>query len=149
MSDGLIALTGGPSGAVGRLLSDGQGEAAQGRLTPLHYADDLGTPRDTAFRAEYTQAFGLAPDVFAVQGYDAAQLLAAGLAAVGGDATQRDAMIRAMSGARIDSPRGTFMMSQAHNPIQDIYLRKAIGTQNKLQKTVIKALEDPGTGCRL
>jgi branched-chain amino acid transport system substrate-binding protein len=128
---------------------EGQAEAAQGLLTTLHYADDLGTPRDTAFRADYTKAYGTAPDVFAVQGYDAAQLLAAGLTAVGGEVSRREAMIGAMAAARIDSPRGPFVMSRSHNPIQDIYLRKVVGLQNKLQRTVIKALEDPGTGCRL
>src|SRR5579883_3288078 len=35
MSGGLIALTGGPSGAVGRLLSEGQGEAAEAMLLRL------------------------------------------------------------------------------------------------------------------
>jgi branched-chain amino acid transport system substrate-binding protein len=54
-----------------------------------------------------------------------------------------------MSGARIDSPRGTFVMSRSHNPIQDMYLRKGVGPQNKVRRTVIKALEDPGTDCRL
>jgi len=128
---------------------DGQGDAAQGIMTTLHYADDLGTPRDIAFRADYIKAYGMAPDVFAVQGYDAAQLLAAGLDAVKGDVTRRDAMRLAMQGARIDSPRGPVVMSRAHNPIQDIYLRKVVGLQNKVQKTVIKQLEDPGTGCKL
>jgi branched-chain amino acid transport system substrate-binding protein len=128
---------------------EGQAEAAQGLLTTLHYADDLGTPRDNAFRADYAKAYGMAPDVFAVQGYDAAQLLAIGLAAAGGDVSHREAMIQAMSSARIDSPRGAFSMSRSHNPIQDIYLRKVVGLQNKVQRTVIKALEDPGTGCHM
>jgi branched-chain amino acid transport system substrate-binding protein len=128
---------------------EGQGEAAQGLLTTLHYADGLGTPRDTAFRADYTKAYGMAPDVFAVQGYDAAQLLAAGLAAVSGDVSRREAMIQAMSTARIDSPRGAFSMSRSHNPVQDIYLRKVVGLENKVQRTVIKGLEDPGTGCKM
>ena len=35
MSDGLIALAGGPSGAVGRLLSEGQGDAAEAMLLRL------------------------------------------------------------------------------------------------------------------
>jgi branched-chain amino acid transport system substrate-binding protein len=128
---------------------EGQGDAAQGLLTTLHYADDLGTARDNAFRADYAKTYGMAPDVFAVQGYDAAQLLAAGLAAVGGDTSRRDEMIRAMAGARLDSPRGPLVMSPAHNPVQDIYLRKVVGTQNKLQKIVIKGLDDPATGCHL
>jgi branched-chain amino acid transport system substrate-binding protein len=128
---------------------EGQGDSAQGLLTTLQYADDLGTPRDNAFRADYAQAYGMAPDVFAVQGYDAAQLLAAGLSAVGGDVSKRDAMIKAMAGARLDSPRGPLVMSRAHNPVQDIYLRKVVGMQNKLQKIVIKGLDDPATGCHL
>jgi branched-chain amino acid transport system substrate-binding protein len=128
---------------------EGQGDSAQGLLTTLQYADDLGTPRDNAFRADYTKAYGMAPDVFAVQGYDAAQLLAAGLAAVNGDASKRSEMLHAMEGVRIDSPRGPVVMSRSHNPIQDIYLRKVVGLQNKLQSTVIRQLEDPGTGCKL
>src|SRR5262249_58907803 len=35
MSDGLIALTGGLSGAIGRLASEGQGEAAEALLLRL------------------------------------------------------------------------------------------------------------------
>src|SRR6266545_2468947 len=62
-----------------------KGYAAAGLLTTLHYADGLGTKRDDAFRAAYKKAYGSDPDVFAVQGYDAAQLLDAGLTAVGGD----------------------------------------------------------------
>ena len=62
------------------------GEAAQGLLTTLHYADGLNTPRDNAFRLSYAKMFKMQPDVYAVQGYDAAQMLAAGLGAVKGAA---------------------------------------------------------------
>ena len=65
-------------------LTDGtleaQGAAAQGLLTTLHYADDLPNAKDKSFRLNYAKAYKLQPDVYAVQGYDAAQLLAAGLA---------------------------------------------------------------------
>jgi len=128
---------------------EGQGASAQDLLTTLHYADGLANPRDAAFRADYRKAYGSDPDVFAVQGYDAAQLLAVGLTAAGGDVTERAAMIKAMTGARIDSPRGTFVISRAHNPIQDIYLRKVIGTRNEVQGVEIRALDDPATGCRM
>src|SRR3546814_5606175 len=77
-----------------------QGEAAQGLFTTLHYADGLNTPRDNAFREHYTKTYPkMQPDVYAVQGYDAAQLLAAGLAAVKGDVSKKDAMRSAMSAA--------------------------------------------------
>ena len=61
-------------------LTDGtleaQGADADGLLTTLHYADASDTPRDNAFRLAYAKAYKLQPDVYAVQGYDAAQMLA-------------------------------------------------------------------------
>jgi len=134
-------------------LTDGtleaQGEAAQGLLTTLHYADGLTNAKDKAFRAGYHKAYNAEPDVYAVQGYDAAQLLGAGLAAVGGDVAKRDAMVSAMEKARIDSPRGTFTLSKAHDPVQDIYLRKVVGTQNKFEGVAVKALAEPSPGCKM
>jgi len=134
-------------------LTDGtleaQGEAAQGILTALHYADNLNTPRDNAFRLNYAKTYKLQPDVYAVQGYDAAQLLAIGLAAVKGDVSKRSEMIAAMEKARIDSPRGAFTLSKAHNPVQDFYLRKVEGTQNKVVGVAVKALADPARGCKM
>ena len=39
-------------------------------------------------------------------------------------------------------------MSKAHNPVQDIYLRKVEGKDNKTQGVAIKALADPARGCK-
>ncbi|MGE5103306.1 MAG: ABC transporter substrate-binding protein [Betaproteobacteria bacterium] len=134
-------------------LTDGtleaQGESAQGLLTTLHYADGLDLPKDKAFRADYTKAYKAAPDVYAVQGYDAAQMLGAGLAAVKGDVAKRDDLVAAMEKAKIDSPRGAFTLSKSHNPVQDIYLRKVVGTQNKVEGVAVKALADPSPGCKM
>ena len=128
---------------------DAQGDAAQGMLTTLHYADGLNTPRDNAFRAAYTAAYKSAPDVYAVQGYDSAQLLAAGLDAVKGDVKQRDALVAAMGKATIDSPRGKFTLSSSHEPVQDIYLRKVEGNKNQYVSVAVKALADPSPGCNM
>ncbi|MEY4752511.1 MAG: hypothetical protein RJA44_186, partial [Pseudomonadota bacterium] len=134
-------------------LTDGtleaQGDAAAGLLTTLHYADDLGNAKDKTFRLQYAKTYKLQPDVYAVQGYDAAQMLAAGANAVKGDLKQRDALVKAIETARIDSPRGAFTLSKAHNPVQDIYLRKVDGKQNKSQSVAVKALADPARGCKL
>jgi branched-chain amino acid transport system substrate-binding protein len=134
-------------------LTDGtleaQGEAAQGLLTTLHYADGLDLPRDKAFRADYSETYKAAPDVYAVQGYDAAQMLGAGLAAVKGDVAKRNDLVAAMEKAKIDSPRGAFTLSKSHNPVQDIYLRKVVGTQNKVEGVAVKALADPSPGCKM
>ena len=54
-----------------------------------------------------------------------------------------------METAKIDSPRGAFTLSRAHNPVHDIYLRKVEGGANKYQKVAVKALADPATGCKM
>lgn len=134
-------------------LTDGtleaMGDAGKDLLTTLHYADGLDNKKDAAFRLGYAKTYKLQPDVYAVQGYDAAQLYQAGVAAVAGDTSKQEAVIKAMENARIDSPRGPFTLSKAHNPVQDIYLRQVSGGQNKVIGTPIKALADPARGCKI
>jgi branched-chain amino acid transport system substrate-binding protein len=134
-------------------LTDGtleaQGASAQGLQTTLHYADNLDTPRNNAFRKSFALTYKSNADVYAVQGYDAAQLLAAGLAAVKGDMGKRDAMLLAMRKATVDSPRGKFTISPAGNPVQDMYLREAKGVNNEYRSVAVKALADPARGCKL
>ena len=134
-------------------LTDGtleaQGAAAQGMLTALHYADNLDTPRNNAFRKSYALTYKANADVYAVQGYDAGQVLAAGLNAVKGDLTKRDALTAAMHKVTVDSPRGKFTISAAGNPVQDMYLREAKGINNEYRSVAVKALADPARGCKL
>jgi branched-chain amino acid transport system substrate-binding protein len=134
-------------------LTDGtleaQGASAQGLQTALHYADNLDTPRNNAFRKNFALTFKANADVYAVQGYDAAQLLGAGLSAVKGDFSKRDGMIAAMSKTTVDSPRGKFTLSASHNPVQDIFLREAVGKNNEYKGVAVKALADPGRGCKM
>jgi branched-chain amino acid transport system substrate-binding protein len=128
---------------------DAQGASAQGLLTALHYADGLNTPRDNAFRNKYAVTYKLQPDVYAVQGYDAAQILAAGLTAVKGDFKQRDAMVAAIRKMTVDSPRGKYTLSAAHNPVQDFYVREAKGRENVMTGIAVKVLPDPARGCKM
>ncbi|WP_449393312.1 ABC transporter substrate-binding protein [Eoetvoesiella caeni] len=128
---------------------EAQGVAAEGTHTTLHYADGLDTPRDNAFREAYKKNYKLEPDVYTVQGYDAAQLLIAGLNAVKGDIADQKGVIAAMESTKIDSPRGSFTMSKSHNPVQDIYLRKVQGKKNIVVGIASKALEDPARGCKM
>jgi branched-chain amino acid transport system substrate-binding protein len=118
------------------------GPAAQGIETCLHYADGLGTKRDGSFRAAYSKAFKTAPDVYAVAGYDAGLLLNLGLRAARGDVGKKKELIAAMEKETIDSPRGKWRLSKAHNPVQDIYLRKVTGGENRYVSVAVKALDD-------
>jgi len=134
-------------------LTDGtleaQGADADGLFTTLHYADSLASARDNAFRLAYAKTFKLQPDVYAVQGYDAAQMLAAGLSAVKGDISKKVEFAAALKVAKIDSPRGTFTLGKNHNPVQDFYLRQVVGKENKVISVASKGLADPGRGCKM
>ena len=134
-------------------LTDGtlnaQGADADGLFTALHYADSLNTPRDNAFRLAYAKTYKLQPDVYAVQGYDAAQMLGIGMAAVKGDISKKAEFTAAVEKAKIDSPRGAFTLSKAHNPVQDFYLRQVGDKENKLVSIASKALADPARGCKM
>ncbi len=134
-------------------LTDGtleaQGAAAQGLITTLHYGDNLETPRNQAFRNKYAVAYKANPDVYAMQGYDAAQMLGAGLAAAKGDIGKKDAVITGIRKAQIDSPRGKFTLSKQHNPTQDMYVREVRGNYNVVTGVAVKSLADPGRGCRM
>ncbi len=144
---GKIPLFG--SGFLTDGILEAVGDAAEGLETTLHYGDGINTPRNNQFRLNYAKTFKLQPDVYVVQGYDAGLLLAAGLEAVKGDVANKQGMIKAMENAKIDSPRGPFTISKAHNPVMDIYLRKVVGKENKVVGVAWKALADPARGCKM
>nr|WP_017675548.1 ABC transporter substrate-binding protein [Pseudomonas chengduensis] len=126
-----------------------QGAAASGLLTTLHYADSLDTPQNHKFREDYRQKFGKEADIYAVQGYDTGLLLAQSLAKVAGNTRDRAAWNAAMAEARIDSPRGEWSFSRAHNPVQNVYLREVRDGTNVVVSTAASALADPAPGCKL
>ena len=130
-------------------MLEAAGPAADGVLTTMHYSDALDTPRNKKFRLDYAKTFRAQPDVYAVQGYDTGLLLVKGANAVKGDLSSKKALYAAMEGATIDSPRGQWTMSKAHNPIQDMYLRKVENKENKVIGIAQKAVADPATGCRM
>lgn len=144
---GKIPLYG--SGFLTEGVLDAAGPAADGIITTMHYSDSLDTPRNKQFRLEYAKAFRSQPDVYAVQGYDTGLLLVQGANAVKGDLSAKPAVIKAMESATIDSPRGKWTMSRAHNPVQDIYLRQVENKENKVIGVAAKALADSGAGCRM
>jgi len=137
------------SGFLTEGVLDAAGPAAEGVLSTLHYGDGIETKRNQEFRLNYAKTFKMQPDVYAVQGYDTGLLLVQGANAVKGDLSKKADLYKAMEGAVIDSPRGKWTMSKAHNPVQDIYLRQVVGKENKVIGVAAKALSDSGAGCRL
>jgi len=144
---GKIPLYG--SGFLTEGVLDAAGPAADGIVTTMHYSDSLDTARNKKFRLDYAKTYKSQPDVYAVQGYDTGLLLIQGANAVKGDLNAKPALYKAMEGAVIDSPRGKWTMSKAHNPVQDIYLRVVENKENKVIGVAAKALSDSGAGCKM
>ncbi len=128
---------------------EAQGAAADGIETTLHYGDGLSNAKNVAFRKAFKDKAGRDADVYAVQGYDAAQLLGVGLEAVKGKIEDEAGLYKAMRAAKIDSPRGPISISPSQNVVHNIYLRKVQGGENKVIGTAVEQLADPGTGCKL
>ncbi|MEA2874132.1 MAG: branched-chain amino acid transport system substrate-binding protein [Hyphomicrobiales bacterium] len=126
-----------------------QGAAAEGVETALHYGDGLENPKNNTFRPAFKAKAGREADVYAVQGYDAAQLLGIGLEAVKGKIDDEGNLYRAMREAKIDSPRGPISFSKSQEVVHNIYVRKATGGLNKVTGVAVENLADPGTGCKL
>lgn len=129
---------------------EAQGAAAEGIVTTLHWADTLDLPANRKFLADFKAKTGRTGDVFGVQGYDTGTLLLKAMAAVGGDTGATKQLIAAMEDTVMtDSPRGTWRMSKAHNPVQDFYLRRVEQGRNTVLGVAIPQLDDPATGCKL
>lgn len=124
------------------------GAAGNGIRTVLHYADGLDSPENKAFIAAFKAAHGIDPDVYAVQGWDAMQVLDIGLAAVGGDIAKKADMHAAMAAAKFASPRGPFEFSASRNPKQNFYARELRDGANKMTGMAAEMLADNGKGCK-
>ena len=126
-----------------------QGDAAEGIETALHYGDGIDNAQNAAFRKAFKDKTQRDADVYAVQGYDAAQLLAIGMEAVKGNIEDEANLHRAMRTAKFNSPRGPVSMSPSQEIVHHIYLRRAEKGENKVVGIAVENLADPGTGCKL
>jgi branched-chain amino acid transport system substrate-binding protein len=101
----------------------GQGASALGVQTTLHYSTELDNPANKSFVDAYSKAFGSLPTCFAMQTYDAGNVLARALAKasdLGGDSLSK---VLGDLGTIEDSPRGPWTFSN-QNPKQTVYLRE-------------------------
>jgi branched-chain amino acid transport system substrate-binding protein len=102
------------------------GEAVVGALTPTIWGPDLDNAANARFVGDFKKKYGRMPSYYAVQGYDAAQLIGSAVQAVGGDLSQQDKLRQALAQAKFQSPRGKFAFNHNHFPIQDFYIAEAV-----------------------
>jgi len=125
-----------------------QGEAALGVRSGLHWALLLDNPENKKFTEAYKTRTGKDANVFAMQGYDTAHVIAEMMKVVQGDTTNVDKMIESLGGISFASPRGSFSLdANSQAPRHHIYLRDVQNVGGALHNVVIKDLGeivDPG-----
>jgi branched-chain amino acid transport system substrate-binding protein len=117
----------------------GQGAAAVGVQTSLHYSTEIDNAANKEFVAAYQDAYDALPTVYAVQAYDAANVLARALEK-SGDLSGK-AITEALGGLGTidDSPRGPWSFN-GQTPEQTIYLREVTDQGGTLLNSVVTDL---------
>jgi branched-chain amino acid transport system substrate-binding protein len=114
-----------------------QQDSAVGMLAGANWAPDFDNDASRAFVAAYEETYGEVPGTYAMQAYDAAQLIDSAVRAVGGDLTDLDGLRAALEAADFPSLRGDFAFGPNHYPIQDFYLTQAVKREDGLYATSI------------
>ena len=101
-----------------------QQDAALGFIGGMTWAPNMDNPQSKKFVAEYEKAFNAVPASYAMQAYDAAQLINSALVATKGSTADKDALRAAIKKADFTSLRGKFKFNTNGYPIQDFYAVK-------------------------
>jgi branched-chain amino acid transport system substrate-binding protein len=133
---------------TGDLVEDDQvplmGDAVAGVISTMHYQIGLNNPANAAFLAKYKELFGAKslPNFRTVQAYDGMALIYQAVAATKGDLSPA-ALLKAMKGATVDSPRGKFTIDpETRDIVQTIYVREGRQVDGVWQNVQIGAYPD-------
>ncbi len=108
------------------------GDNALGIITAWHYDYKLDNKLNQAFVKEFNAMHGRNPDFFSIGGYDGMHAIYETLKRTKGN-TDGEAMIKAASGLKWDSPRGPMMIdAETRDVVQDVYIRRVEKVGNEL-----------------
>src|SRR5215475_3166314 len=116
-----------------------QQEAAVGFFSGMTWAPNTATPENKTFVADFEKTYGYVPGSYAMQAYDAAQLIGSAVKAVSGKLSDKEALRAALKKADFKSVRGSFAFSNNGFPVQDFYLVKvAKRADGKFQTEIVE-----------
>jgi branched-chain amino acid transport system substrate-binding protein len=124
------------------------GDALKGVISAHHYQIGLDNAANIAFVKKYKELFGQSaiPNFRAVQGYDGMALIYQAVAATKGDLGSA-ALMKALKGATLDSPRGKLTIDpNTRDIVQTIYIRQGRQVDGQWQNVQIEAypeVKDP------
>ena len=122
------------------------GDALKGVISVHHYQVGLDNPTNKAFVAKYKEIAGqdAIPNFRAMAAYDGMNLIYQAVNATKGDLSTA-ALMKAMEGVDIDSPRGTFHIDPVtREPIQTMYVREGRLVDGKWQNVEIASYPNIG-----
>ncbi|MDB6178046.1 ABC transporter substrate-binding protein [Paracoccus sp. Z330] len=119
-----------------------QQDAALGFFAGSNWAPDTDTPESKTFVAAYEEKYGKVPATYAMQAFDAANLIDGAIREAGG-VQDKDALIAALETAPFTSVRGDFSFGPNHYPIQDFYLTKVVQREDgQFATSIVKKIFD-------
>ena len=111
------------------------GSAALGVINTSQWSPDLDSDANQQFVADFREAYGRIPSLYASQGFDTANLILSALAAA--DVSDADAFRDALRAADFTSVRGAFEFAPNHHPIQTVYVREVVEVDGELTNRII------------
>ncbi|MFN3986063.1 MAG: ABC transporter substrate-binding protein [Rhodocyclaceae bacterium] len=102
------------------------GPAMEGVFNTTHWYREMDNELNQRFVADFQQAHGRLPTLYASQGYDAAMLIDAAVKAVGGNIEDKNAFREALKTVQAPTVRGAYRFGANHYPIQNYYLRQVV-----------------------
>jgi branched-chain amino acid transport system substrate-binding protein len=127
----------GPAFSFDERILGAVGSAAKGVKNGSQWTHDLDNIANREFVAAYRKAYNRTPTLYASQGYDTARLIGSALQATG-TVTDLAAVRAALKKADFASVRGNFAFGSNQHPIQDIYIREVVETENGFTNKTIK-----------
>ena len=121
-----------------------QGQAAVGIRTGLHYSSEVANPVNDKFVTAYREVYDVLPTVYAVQAYDAANVIDEAVGRLDGRLSGPRLVAALGRIGAIDSPRGEWRFSDARNPEQPFYLREVQEVEGALVNAVVEELGTAG-----
>jgi branched-chain amino acid transport system substrate-binding protein len=133
----------GPAFSFDERILKAVGPSAMGVKNGSQWTHDLDNPANVQFVKAYMEAYNRMPTLYAAQGYDTARLIGSALKAVNGELGDLSMFKAALKKADFESVRGNFKFGTNQHPIQDVYIREVIQTENGYtNKTVKKVFAD-------
>ncbi|MBB6283889.1 ABC transporter substrate-binding protein [Geobacillus subterraneus] len=125
-----------------------QGNAGVGTIASIFWDYHVDTKENKAFIAAFEKKYNARPTIEALEGYDAARIIAEALETVGGDASDPDKVVEAISNVQFVSPRGPIQFDkETHHIIQNMYIIETNLVNGQAENKVIEVIEkvkDPG-----